>query len=339
MKTIARQAGVTEATVSMSLANNTRISLKTRQRIQTIAHELGYHTHPYVSTLLRMRRMGRSQVERPVLALINAFGTIGGWKNAQGPTVRAMRQGAFERAAERGYQAEEFWLHETGMTADRLSGVLHTRGIHGLLISPLADGSATPAMKWNMFASVCLSVPLAPLAITTVCNDHFFSCLQTARECHRLGYKRMGLILRKIHTTRFQGRWDGAMQAARILMPDIKLANTLHVEDWDEEKSVEKWIAKEKPEVIVSPGVEWLHPMLVKKGMRVPEDIGLAGLSCSRIGHECSGAFQDGTAIGAAAIDMLISKVEQFERGIPQRAQTIMLESVWNPGRTLRAAK
>lgn len=336
MKTIARRARVTEATVSMSLANNTRISLKTRQRIQTIARELGYHTHPYVSTLLRMRRMGRAQTERPVLALINAFDTIGGWKNAQGPTVRAMRKGAFERAAERGYQTEEFWLRETGMTAVRLSDVLHTRGIHGLLISPLAEGADTPLMKWERFASVCLSVPLAPLAITTVCNDHFYSCLQTARECHRLGYRRMGLVLKKIHQTRFQGRWDAGIQAARILLPGIKLASTLLVDEWDDDKNVEKWIAREKPGVIISPGVEWLHPMLIAKGMRVPGDIGLAGLACSQLGHECSGAFQDGHAIGAAAIDMLIAKVEQFERGIPQRAQTLMLESVWNPGRTLR---
>lgn len=37
MKTIAAHAGVTQATVSMSLANNPRIPTSTRERIQAIA--------------------------------------------------------------------------------------------------------------------------------------------------------------------------------------------------------------------------------------------------------------------------------------------------------------
>ena len=48
MKTVAAQAGVTQATVSMSLANNPRIPLATRERVQAIARELGYRPNPYV---------------------------------------------------------------------------------------------------------------------------------------------------------------------------------------------------------------------------------------------------------------------------------------------------
>jgi DNA-binding LacI/PurR family transcriptional regulator len=336
MKIIAKHAGVTEATVSMSLANNHRISVKTRQRVQAIAKKLGYSTHPYISTLLRMRRMRIPRLERPALALINAFASIDGWKRAQGPTVRQMREGAFERAAMRGYRAEEFWLHSDRMTPERLSDILYARGIQGILLSPLAEGAETPAIKWSHFAVVSLSVPLAPLAITTVCNDHFLSCLRTVRECHRLGYRRMGLVIRKIHRTRFQGRWDSGILAAQILLTRLNIVPTLLVDDWDDEKSIVEWTMRKKPEVIVSPGAEWIHPMLIQMGLKVPDDIGLAGLSCSHIGHKCSGTYQDGHAIGATAVDTLIAKVEQFERGIPERASTIMLESVWNPGHTLK---
>jgi DNA-binding LacI/PurR family transcriptional regulator len=336
MKTIARQAGVTEATVSMSLANNSRIPAKTRERIQAIARRLGYTPHPYVSALLRLRRQGRAAKDRPVLALINAFDTADGWKNAEGPTIRQMRDGAIGQAALRGYRAEEFWLHRDDMSPERLSEVLHTRGIHGLLLSPLAEGAATPALRWEHFASVCLSVPLAPLTITTVCNDHFLSCLQTARECHKLGYRRMGLVLRKMHRGRFQGRWDGGMQVAPLLLPKIKLVKTLLLETWDAGEEFAAWFRREKPEVIISPGAEWLHPMLAGMGVAVPDDAGLAGLACSHPGHECSGAYQDGHAIGATAIDTLVAKVERFERGLPAQPVNIMLESVWNPGKTLR---
>eukprot|EP01035_Chromulina_nebulosa_P029894 gene29894-39673_t len=55
MKSIAAQAGVTQATVSMCLANNPRIPAATRERIQALAKKLGYQPNPYVSTLMRSR--------------------------------------------------------------------------------------------------------------------------------------------------------------------------------------------------------------------------------------------------------------------------------------------
>ena len=55
MKTIAAQAGVTQATVSMSFANNPRIPAATRARIRGIADRLGYRPNPYVSALMRSR--------------------------------------------------------------------------------------------------------------------------------------------------------------------------------------------------------------------------------------------------------------------------------------------
>ena len=59
MKTIAAQAGVTQATVSMCLANSPRIPAATRERIQAVADRLGYRPNPYVSALMRIRRQGR----------------------------------------------------------------------------------------------------------------------------------------------------------------------------------------------------------------------------------------------------------------------------------------
>ena len=336
MKTVAQLSKVTEATVSMSLANNPRIPRKTRERIQAIADKLGYRTHPYVSALLRMRRQGRAQAERPILAMVNAFRRADGWRNAQGPTVRQMRDGVMERAALRGYQAQEFWLHQDGMSPERFSEVLRTRSIHGVVISPLAEGAPPPKLKWDYFAAVSLSVPLPALTIPTICNDHFSSSLLAARECYALGYRRMGLVIREMHRERFDARWEGGMHAAKLLMPRITQTRTLLMRDWDDEAALSAWIKKEQPEAIISPGAEWFPPVLQKMGLNAPADIGLAGLSCSQMGHECSGVFQNGNLIGATAVDTLISMVERFEHGLPAQATTIMIESTWNPGKTLR---
>jgi DNA-binding LacI/PurR family transcriptional regulator len=336
MKGIAAQAGVTQATVSMSLANNPRIPPVTRERIQAIARKLGYQPNPYVSTLMRIRRQGRPLKEKPVLALVCALHAPDGWSKHPAATIRQMREGALERATLRGYKAQEFWLHRDGMSNERFSEMLHARGIQGLLISPRPDDDPSPALRWEYFAAVSLSVPQPALTITTVCNDHYFSSLQAVRECHRRGYRRPGLVLRRAHQLRFQGRWLAGYLISPQLLPDLKLTEPLYVEDFADEAKVLRWLKREKPDVIISPDCGVLHPLLNGAGWRVPKDVGLAWLACTNLGHVCSGIYQNGPMIGEMAIDTLISQIERHERGLPAQATTLMVEGQWNPGRTLR---
>ncbi len=338
MKTIAEHAGVTQATVSMSLANNPRIPAATRERIQGIAKKLGYQPNPYVSTLMRIRRQGKPLKDKPVLALVCAQATADGWREHRAPTIRQMREGAIERATLRGYRAQEFWLHRENMSNERFSEMLHARGIQGLLMSPLAEGAPTPTLRWDYFATVCLSVPLPSLPITTVCNDHYFSCLQIVRECHRRGYRRPGLVLHRVHQMRFQGRWEAGFLLGGQMLPSLRLATPLYVDDWQDAAPIHAWLAKEKPDVLITPGADALMPALKKAGLAVPGDIGLALLACPQLGDAASGIYQNGKLTGALAIDALISMIERHERGLPQQATTLMVEGQWNEGTTLRPA-
>jgi DNA-binding LacI/PurR family transcriptional regulator len=337
MKSIALQAGVTQATVSMCLANNPRIPLTTRTRIQAIARKLNYHPNPYVSTLMRIRRQGKPLKDKPALALVCAQRTANGWRDHAAPTIRQMREGAFERATLRGYRAQEYWLHRDDMSNERFSEMLHARGIQGMLISPLADGDPTPALKWEYFAAVSLSVPLPSLTITTVCNDHYFSSLQIVRECHRRGYRRPGLVLRRAHQLRFQGRWEAGFFVAGKMLDGLKLAKPLYVDDWQDVARIVAWLKREKPDVIITPAANVLTGTLLNAGWKIPDDIGLALLACPELGDVNSGVYQNGKMIGALAVDTLISMVERHERGLPEQATTLMVEGQWNEGRTLRA--
>ncbi len=338
MKVIAAQAGVTQATVSMSLANNPRIPEATRKRIRAIADKLNYRTNPYVAALMRMRRQGRGRTDRPVIALVSGLQDATAWRTGTGVgnTVRQMREGAIERATLRGYDAQDFWLHQAGMSAERFGRVLYHRGIHGLLLGPLGAGEPPPELNWAHFAAVRLGVPLPALSITSVCNDHFFSSLQVMRECHRLGYRRAGLVILRAHRERFHARWDGGLMAGRLLLPEMSLAQTLWLEQWSDLSPLQRWLTEEKPDVIVSPSTDVLQTHLVKLGWKVPADIGFASLACPELGHAGSGIWQNGRLLGATAIDQIISMLEYNERGLPEQTRVTMVEGVWNEGRTLR---
>jgi DNA-binding LacI/PurR family transcriptional regulator len=236
----------------------------------------------------------------------------------------------------RGYGAQEFWLHRDGMSNERFSEILHARGIQGVLLSPLAEGDPPPALHWDYFASVSLSVPLPALTVTTVCNDHYFSSLQAVRECHRRGYRRPGLVLRRIHQSRFQGRWQAGVLVSSQMLPDLSLPPTLYIEEFDNPAPILRWLKKEKPDVIISPGGPRLNSILTRAGWKIPADIGTVWLACPSLGDPVSGIWQNGAMIGALAVDTLVSQVERHERGLPAQATTLMLEGQWNEGRTLR---
>lgn len=340
MKTIAGLAGVTPATVSMSLASNPRIPVATRERIQAIARRLGYTPNPYLSTLMRIRRQRKPLRERPVLALVCAQRAADGWRNHPGVTIRQMREGAIERAALRGYRTQEFWLYREGMSAVRFSEMLRARGIQGLLLSPVAEGDPTPALQWEHFAAVGLSVPLPNLTLTTVCNDHYFSSFRAARECHQRGYRRPGLLIRESYLQRFHGRWEAGLLGAARLLPDLTVTAPLYVNDHTDLPALARWLKREKPDVIVAASaivIPNLLEMVEQTGRRMPDDIGFVSLACPTPDSPVSGVFQNGALIGALALDTLVSLVERHEHGLPAQATTLMVEGAWNEGRTLRA--
>lgn len=335
MVEIARKAGVSQGTVSLSLANHPRIPKATRARIKAVAEKLGYRPDPYVSALMRQRRNKDEGRDVPVVALVNRFSLADEWMNHSSHSVREMREGALRQVARRGYRAEEFWLHQDGMSAERFSRMLHARSINGVLLSPPPVGAEPMELLWDLFAVVNLSVPMPSHTVTTVCNDHFFSMLQVARHCGQLGYRRPGLVLLEHHRERFQCRWDGGLAAGCALVGGLTPAATLRLQSWDELSPVVPWLERERPDVLVSPSADVLLTYLRKQGWRVPRDLGVASLACPARDHPCSGIFQNGELIGATAVDALLSLVEHHERGLPEQAQTIMVQGVWNPGRTL----
>ncbi len=334
---IAAQAGVTQATVSLCLANHPRIPQATRDRVQALAEKLGYRPHPYISSLMRFRRQGKGPMDQPVLALVCAFHTADRWRNHPSVTIRQMREGALERAAALGYHAQEFWLHRDGMSNGRFSEVLHARGIQGLLLGPLPDDATPPVLNWEHFAAVSLSAPLRGLNLTTVCNDHYFSSLRAVSESHRHGYRRPGLAILKSHHARFHGRWEAGYSMGCAMQPALVPLSPLLLDDWDDERAIRRWLRKERPDAVLTPGTEYIHPFLLREGWRIPGEIGLVSLSCPEADHRISGIFQNGRLMGASAVDLIIGQIERHERGLPAQAKAMMIEGAWNPGATLRA--
>src|SRR3954468_14229246 len=337
MRDVALRAGVTASTVSLCLRESPSIPPPTRARVLAAAQELGYRMNPFVSALMRSRRQRGAAPGGPALAFVTAFPTRDGWRKLGTPVFAQMFEGARLCAERRGYELQEFWLHEQDMSLQRFANILLARGIRGLVIAPLPNPNGELALPWDNFAAVALGTTLVRPGLHRVANDLFHSMLIAMEECHRLGYRRIGLALRLSVNQKVQRRWLAAYLVARAELPGLVQLDPLLAEPICEDDFF-AWIERERPEVIIesapNDGRRWLQA----RGWRIPGEIGIVSLSSPGAGEEQSGIVQNAGQIGLRAVDLLVSLLEHNEYGVPRLADTLLVDGSWNPGRTLRAA-
>jgi len=133
MKDVAELAGVSAMTVSCALRNSPKVLPATRERILEAASSLGYRPDPEISKLMMHLRQPTQHSFSHQLAFINS------WPDPREHLkgyVGMLFHGARHRAAQLGFDLEPFWLLEPGMTDSRLSSILYSRGIRGVLLAP-----------------------------------------------------------------------------------------------------------------------------------------------------------------------------------------------------------
>lgn len=333
MADVARLAGVHVSTVSLSLRNSPLIPAATREAVQAAAKRLNYRPHPHIATLMQRRRLGKRAAHAPVLGFVTAFPTRDGWKRTS-PLFVPFLQGARERAEEKGFRVEEFWMHEAGMSARRFNEVLLTRGIQGLLLAPHPEPDGLLELDWPRFSTVGLGLTFAN-SIHRVSHDHFGAMLLAVDQCRALGYRRIGFATNAVVHRKVQLRWLAAFLAKQAEWPQQERIPFLIPEQWTE-PIVREWYDRYRPDVIISNHPVPLKDWLTSWGVRLPRDLGLVNLSGSSLSEPTSGICQQAELLGSRAIDLLITAVEHHDTGLSDSPNTVLVQGTWNTGKTLR---
>ena len=337
MRDVAARAGVTAATVSLTLKGSPLITQATRTKVLEAAHALNYQPNPLVRALMRSRRRRGAAPGGAALAIITGFPTRHGWRNLMTSVFQQMFTGVRTRAGQYGYGLQEFWLYEKGMTPRRFSNMLHARGILGLIVAPLPEANSTIELDWEGFAAVALGTTLARPVLHRVVNDLFHSMMIAMEQCYRLGYRRIGLALRATVNQKVERRWLAAYLLAQSELSGLAPLAPLLAEPLSED-AFRAWFRREKPDVILGQH-HYLQRWLKSWGLRIPEDVGVASLSTSHMGDPVSGIYQNSELIGMRCIDLLATLLERNELGVPAVSDSLLVDGVWNPGRTVMAQK
>ncbi|RRJ97374.1 LacI family transcriptional regulator [Opitutaceae bacterium TAV4] len=356
MQMIADQAGVSLMTVSRALKNNPRLPLSTRERIQKIATELGYRPNPLVSALMAQIRNARAPKVWPTIAFLTAHPdevyTHAHTYNAQ------IHSGAVERAAMLGYKLERFSLAEPGMTGARMRGMLHARGIPGVILPPLPDPIPAIAFDWSQFACATVGYSYTTPALHRAANDQFNTIRMAVRRLTELGYQRIGLAIRHEDDQRVENKWAGGflsfhpyLPARRRLpvflwhytqnRPQTRTHTHAGEEGWEDwEGSGEQptgfgnWFARHRPDAIISLQPLMIRAWLTSLATRVPDDVALVSLNLQSNQSGFSGIDQNNALLGAAAVELVVEQIHHNEHGVPARAKTVMIMGDWVDGKT-----
>jgi LacI family transcriptional regulator len=327
---VAKRAGVHVATVSRALLNDPRISLETRQRVKKVASQLRYSADPLVSSFTRRQR--KKGVFRGTLAWIDNFPTLNGSQKIM--AFKEYFEGAQERAAELGFKLENVWIGGKTESAYRISSVLRTRNVQGLLLAPQPHNYDPLNLQWEWFSVVTFGYSLKKPEFHMVTNHQYHTMIQAFRRVLSLGYRRIGfaMSLEDSRRTKFNGLAGFLIEEYHV-KPEDRIPPLITSGLTFEQFS--KWYKKYTPQVILTQDSEiyvWCNSL----GLRIPEDIGYTGLSVRDNEQEISGLSQQNEKVGKTAIDFLASLIERNERGIPMHPLNLLCKSRWISGPSTR---
>lgn len=328
---VAKAAGVSQTAVSLALRNHPSIPERTRERIKAIAEEMGYRPNPYVSALMKQVRRRRRVVERPTIAYVTSHPDKDGWRDRG--VFRRNFAGACRRAAELGYKVEEVWLKEPGMNGDRLSKILWTRSIDGVIVAPLPQGRGHVHLQWERFAAATINYSLVRPRLHRAAYHQMHSFSLAVRRLTKMGYGRIGMAMPSEADARADNAWMASFLLHRERLGAQDRWAVLVAEDWNE-GVFRDWFRRSRPDVVLSTDLEakrWMD----EAGARVPEDVGFVYMEWGEDESECAGIRQNARLVGAAAVDLVVEQLEHNERGIPDHPKVVLVGGEWIDGDTV----
>jgi DNA-binding LacI/PurR family transcriptional regulator len=331
IRDIAREVGCHYSTVSLALHNHPRIPGETKSKIRDAADRLGYQPDAALAALCAYRARKRPVQEQTVIAWLTNYRTEKGWKDSA--CNCDYFEGASERAAERGYRLETFWLAARGMTPERMSRILWTRGIQGLLLPP-QEHRTTLDLTWEHFSAVTFGHTLLRPHLHLVSNHEYGTMGALFDELVLRRYDRIGLVELRDHDERVDHNWLAAYLVEQQCLSRKNRLPPLLLPAWNAEAFL-AWVRHYQPDVVVTKLPEVLST-LRKDGYKIAKDIGVAFHSLDEKSTGLSGMKKNSFQIGVMAVDLLIDMLHRGERGLPKRPSLLMVEGSWSEGATLR---
>ncbi|HEY0946041.1 MAG TPA: LacI family DNA-binding transcriptional regulator [Opitutaceae bacterium] len=333
IRSLARELGLSVATISEALRDSPRVKLATRQRVKRAAKKAGYNPNPLLGATFSALRRSRHT---------NFFGTLGLVDVAENgrPELmifhREVAKGAEARARELGFRTEVFWLGPKApmLSPARLNSVLQARNIPGMVLMPFSQVVDLSGFDFTHVAAVQMDHCLAQPRLHNVVPDHYLSMMHALERLTQRGYRRIGLCLEQRKDVRLKSNWSSGFFAFYRGF-DREAGIPPLIDPAPGREQFLSWFRNYKPDVVVA-HLQVVAQWLRETGVRVPEDVGFFKLNTTERTAPCAGLDLQPRQLGAAAVETAVGMIHRREQGAPSHPMTISLEAEWVDGPTLR---
>ena len=334
---VARVARVNQATVSRALSGAPCISPEVVARIKATAGKLGYRPDPIMTAMIASRWRGGGKRRDSTFAFITQF-------RRQYTGANRLIAGAEARAAQLGCRLDCFALDDYANSA-ALQRVLISRGLTGLIVSPLVEAQPVLTLEWSKFCGVSVGITPYQPPLHSVAQDTFTGAILAWRQARAYGYRRLGLAI-ALHGLPTHLEDDDNRSAAALLLhkdcaPAERVPLLFHrlTEPYETQaKQVVLWYRRWKPDAVIGFNSMTKHILVHDAKIRIPRDAGFAALTTSPKESE-AGIREAADEIGAAAMDLLQFTLRTNQWGLPKKRIRHHLEPQWIDGPTLPRVK
>lgn len=336
LKDVARESGYHITTISLALREHPSIPAATRERIREIARRIGYERNPVYSALSRFRQQGRVCAPAPKIAYLENFGLGSGRERSS--HLRAILLGAQRQARLLGYELEPLAVGEDDYDSRSLTQHLREHQISGIVIGSFIPGFAEIALNWDDYAVAKIHSRHTEPAATTVGNDQLREVRLAFRRLTALGYRRIGIAVGRADEDACGHRHTaGYLMEEAALPPERRVPPLLFPYNLSYPElggMIGRWVRRHRVDVVLC---NWasIEDLLSGEGLRVPHDVACAGLClCEDSPPNLAGMRPRLDLVGERAVSLVVAQLKSGERGAPEFASSLYVQSVWQDGAT-----
>jgi DNA-binding LacI/PurR family transcriptional regulator len=329
---VARAAKVSLATASYALRGDAKIPSATRERVSRAAKALGYTPNPELGRLMFLLRGHQAERPHATLALLSI---------AESPApADAFRlqllQGIRERSATLGFDLDSLTVNPATTGARRLTEILRSRGIKGLLLAPTPAGfDHRGLLDWTQFAAVTTSSAVRAAQETRIV-PHYLQIAELAlTHLARAGYRRIGWVGTEHENEGahflYQAALVMAQQARQIApLPALASATPAALFAWQQQHRPDALLVSDEP-LAARLSAAWSQRPALRRPLVVLNHSGRG---------PWAGVHQHPLTIGRMAVELLARLLRCGDADLSDRAAITMIEGTWHEaaGATVGAA-
>ncbi|MCL4484145.1 MAG: LacI family transcriptional regulator [Bacteroidetes bacterium] len=308
---IARELKISASTVSRALQDNPRISLKTKEKVKTVADALGYRPNTLASNL----RNRRSNTIGIVVPLINRH------------FFSSVISGVEDIAFKAGYTVVIAQSNDLTNKEIAIVQSMFANRVDGLIISIAMQTTNFDHLKLFRKRNIPLVLfdrMVPEVETNNIVVDDFMGGFRVTQHLIDQGYHRIGHLAGPqnlmIYSDRKKGYIEALTKSGIPYDESLVITNTLTFNDGPE--AVKQLINLPNPPDAIFCGNDTtaLSSMIYlrEKGIRVPEDIGIVGFSNEPYSKFVSPSIttiaQPGFEMGQKAAEMILNQIVHKEK-------------------------